>query len=48
MSVSIHIFKNKGDAQDCVNYRRIKLMCHTLKSWERVMEYRLRRDTNIS
>ncbi|KAL0906290.1 hypothetical protein M5K25_024773 [Dendrobium thyrsiflorum] len=47
-SVLIPIFKNKGDAQDCANYRGIKLMCHTLKLWERVMEHRLRRDTNIS
>ncbi|KAH0458543.1 hypothetical protein IEQ34_013858 [Dendrobium chrysotoxum] len=48
MSVLIPIYKNKGDAQDCANYRGIKLMCHTLKLWERVMERRLRCDTNVS
>ncbi|KAI0494832.1 hypothetical protein KFK09_024975 [Dendrobium nobile] len=48
MSVLIPIFNNKGDAQDCANYRGIMLMCHTLKLWERVMEHRLRRDTEVS
>ncbi|KAI0492706.1 hypothetical protein KFK09_026982 [Dendrobium nobile] len=48
MSVLIPIFKNKGEAQNCVNYRGIKLMCHILKLWERVMELRLQRDTNVS
>ncbi|NAV33007.1 hypothetical protein EE071_28380 [Klebsiella pneumoniae] len=47
-SVLVPIFKNKGDAQECANYRGIKLMCHTLKLWERVIEHRLRRDTNVS
>jgi len=46
--VLIHIFKNKGDAHECTNYRGIKLMCHTLKLWEQVMERRLWRDTNVS
>ena len=27
-SVLITIYKNKGDAQCCGSYRRIKLMCH--------------------
>ncbi|KAI0503471.1 hypothetical protein KFK09_014405 [Dendrobium nobile] len=48
MSVLILIFKNKDDAQDCANYRGIKLMCHTLKLWERVIEHRLWRDTKVS
>jgi len=48
MSVLIPIFKNKGDAQDCANYRGINLMCQTLKLWEQVMEHMLRRDTNVS
>ncbi|KAI0499752.1 hypothetical protein KFK09_017960 [Dendrobium nobile] len=48
MSVLIPIFKNKSDTQEGANYRGIKLMCHTLKLWERVMERRLRRDTNVS
>ena len=30
-SVLIQIYKNKGDAQCCENYRGIKLMSHTMK-----------------
>ena len=35
-SVLIPIYKNKGDAQCCGNYRGIKLMSHTMKIWERI------------
>uniref|UniRef100_A0A3B4DPZ4 ribonuclease H n=1 Tax=Pygocentrus nattereri TaxID=42514 RepID=A0A3B4DPZ4_PYGNA len=42
------IFKNKGDVQSCSNYRGIKLMSHTMKVWERVVEARLRREVQIS
>ncbi|GJY43721.1 retrovirus-related pol polyprotein LINE-1 [Tanacetum coccineum] len=42
------IFKNKGDAQVCSNYRGIKLLGHTMKLWERVIERRLRRETSVS
>ena len=41
-SVLIPIFKNKGDVQSCSNYRGIKLISHTMKLWERVIEARLR------
>ena len=41
-SVLIPIYKNKGDAQCCGNYRGIKLMNHTMKVWERIIETRLR------
>ena len=41
-STLVHIYKNKGDAQKCMNYKGIKLMSHTMKLWERVIEYRLR------
>ena len=34
-STLIPIYKNKGDAQDCGNYRGVKLMSHTMKLWER-------------
>ncbi|XP_047492907.1 uncharacterized protein LOC125041719 [Penaeus chinensis] len=37
-STLIPIFKNKGDIQDCGNYRGIKLMAHTLKMWESYRE----------
>lgn len=47
-SVLVPIFKNKGDAQSCTNYRGIKLMSHSLKIWERVVEARLRMMVTIS
>jgi hypothetical protein len=30
-SILVSIFKNKGNVQSCTNYRRIKLMSHTMK-----------------
>ncbi|GJR80123.1 retrovirus-related pol polyprotein LINE-1 [Tanacetum coccineum] len=42
------IFKNKDDAQVCSNYTGIKLLGHTMKLWERVIERRLRRETTVS
>ncbi|KAF1878737.1 hypothetical protein Lal_00047408 [Lupinus albus] len=36
----VHIYKNKGVIQNCINYRRIKLMRHTLKSWEIIIGWR--------
>ena len=38
----VPIHKNKGDAQCCGNYRGIKLISHTMKVWERIIEARLR------
>lgn len=32
----------------CSNYRGIKLLSHTMKLWERVIERRLRRETRVS
>ncbi|KAK3536039.1 hypothetical protein QTP70_025506 [Hemibagrus guttatus] len=46
-SVLVPIFKNKGDVQSCRNYRGIKLMSHTMKLWERVVEARLRKVVEI-
>ena len=40
-SVLIPIYINKGDAQCCGNNREIKLMSHTMKIWERIIEGRL-------
>ncbi|GKE84482.1 retrovirus-related pol polyprotein LINE-1 [Tanacetum coccineum] len=48
LSEVIPIYKNKGDAQVCSNYRGIKLLGHTMKLWERVIERRLRRETRVS
>ena len=47
-SVLIPIYKNKGNAQCCGNYRGIKLMSHTMKVWERIIEARLRDRVKIS
>ena len=44
----IPLYKNKGDIQSCNNYRGIKLLSHTMKIWERVVELRLRRIVTIS
>ncbi|KAK3560854.1 hypothetical protein QTP86_022604 [Hemibagrus guttatus] len=46
-SVLVPIFKNKGDVQSYSNYRGIKLMSHTMKLWERVVEARLRKVVEI-
>ncbi|KAK3510278.1 hypothetical protein QTP70_032702, partial [Hemibagrus guttatus] len=46
-SVLVPIFKNKGDVQSCSNYRGIKLMSHTMKLWESVVEARLRKVVEI-
>ncbi|XP_071727800.1 uncharacterized protein [Rutidosis leptorrhynchoides] len=43
----IPIFKNKGDAQIYGSYRGIKLLSHTMKLWERVIETRLCRETTV-
>ena len=47
-STIVPIYKNKGDAHQCGNYRGIKLTSHTMKVWERVIEARLRRDVEIA
>jgi hypothetical protein len=46
-SVLVPVYKNKGDAQNCNNYRGIKLISHTMKLWEKVVEQRLRRVVEI-
>ncbi|KAG5606591.1 hypothetical protein H5410_028083 [Solanum commersonii] len=39
-STMVPLYKNKGDIQNCNNYRGIKLLSHTMKIWERVVEMR--------
>ena len=46
-SVIIPIYKEKGDIQDCGNYRGIKLMSHTMKISEMIIDRRLRKETTI-
>ncbi|GJZ43869.1 retrovirus-related pol polyprotein LINE-1 [Tanacetum coccineum] len=48
LSGIIPIFQNTGDAQVCNNYRGIKLLSHTMKLWERVIERRMQRETMVS
>jgi hypothetical protein len=45
-SILVSIFKNKEDIQSYTNYREINLMSHTMKVWERVIEYRLKKIDN--
>jgi hypothetical protein len=47
-SILVPISKNKGDVQSCTNYQEIKLMRHTMKLWERIIEHRLRGVTNVT
>jgi hypothetical protein len=42
------LYKQKGDPLNCNNYRGIKLLSHSLKLWERVIEARFREIVNIS
>ena len=44
---SVIIPVEKGELQECGNYRGIKLMSHTMKSWERIIERRLTEETTI-
>ena len=47
-SVLISIYKYKRDAKCGGNYRGIKLMSHTMKIWERIIEARLRNRVETS
>ncbi|KAK6764712.1 hypothetical protein RB195_024877 [Necator americanus] len=40
--------KGKGDIADCTSCRPIRLLCHTIKVFERVLEARLRKIVSIS
>jgi hypothetical protein len=40
--------QEQGDVQSCTNYRGIKLMGHTIKLWEMIIEHRLRGVTNVT
>ena len=46
-SVLVPIFKEKGDIQGCKNYIGIKLLTHTFKIWERVLDRLVRECTDI-
>ena len=36
------IYKGKGSVLECGNFRGIKLISHTIKLWERIIENRIR------
>lgn len=38
-STLVALYKDKGDIQDCANDRRIKLMTHMMKLWEKVIKH---------
>ena len=44
------IYKDKGDhkVMNCSNYRGIKLLSHTMKLWEHIIDQRLRDIVSIS
>ena len=46
-SILVSIFKEKGDVQECKNYRGIKLLTNTFKIWEKVVDRRMRECTEI-
>jgi len=47
-STFVPIYKNKGDVQNCENDKEIKLMSHTMKLWERIIEQSLGQETAVS
>ena len=47
-SVLVPLYKGKEDIKECENYREIKLMSHTIKLWERVLEARKRKKVTIA
>ena len=42
------LYKSKGDIKECENYRGIKLMSHSMKLWEWVIETRIRKEVTIA
>ena len=44
----VPLYKGKGDIKECANYQGIKLMSHTIKLWERVIEARIRKEVTIA
>ena len=47
-SVLVPLYKGKGDIKECGNYWGIKLMSHTMKLWERIIEASIRKKVTIA
>ena len=47
-SILTPLYKGKGNVTECTNYRGIKLMCHGMKLYERLVEDRLRQVIDIT
>ena len=47
-SMLVPLYKGKGDIKECENYWGIKLMSHTIKLWERIIEARIRKEVTIT
>lgn len=47
-SITVPIWKGKGDIMECSNYRPIRLLCHTMKIFERILDNRLRQIITIT
>lgn len=47
LSTLVSIYKNKGDPRDCGSYRPIKLLSHTMKLFERVLDHRIRKEARL-
>ena len=47
-SVLIPLYKGKGDIKECGHYWGIKLMSHSMKLWERVIEARIMKEVTIT
>ena len=47
-SVLVPLYNGKGNIKECGNYRGFKLMSHTMKLWERIIEARIRKEVTIA
>ena len=46
-SLTIPLYKGKGDALQCGKFRGLRLLEHGMKVWERVLNERLKQVTNV-
>ena len=47
-SVLVPLYKGKGDIKEYGNYRGIKLMSHSMKLWEKIIEARIKKEVTIA